>query len=376
VGRSRQKTGFRADRGYYYAIFDEGDKRTRHILIHKHELDYKITKRGRVSRSPTEKDVLLEQLWQDKLRTLEKPAQPAKKPSQSLSQAFESYLRIQTPLLSKNSLIHIRSALTPFVEMCGDVPAIKVNADLISEFTAYLKKKDLRPITINSYLIALGTFLNWLVEQGLIDKRPKIKKVKYTKKFPVIYTRPELKALEGLILQKIKDGGRYQRRWSLVYRFFMIARFTGARVGELVHLRWEQIDLEKRIITIKETENQQIKGGVERGIPINSDFYQYLKNLRRQSETYYLPDQHNNPFWSDTDPITRTFKRLIKEMGIQKQISPIHAFRYTFATELLSKGVPLVKVQKILGHKKIETTMIYLNADEVGTKEAVEMLDR
>ena len=376
MGRSRQKTGFRADRGYYYGIFDEGGKRTRHILIYKYELDSKITKRGRVSRSPIEKDVLLEQLWQNKLRTLEKPAQPAEKPSQTISAVFESYLRIQTPLLSKNSLIHIRSALSPFVEMYGDVHAIEINVDLISEFTAYLKKKDLRPITINSYLIALGTFLNWLVEQEVIVKRPKIKKVKYTKKFPVIYTGNELKGLEELILQKLRKGGRYQRRWSLVYRFFMMARFTGARVGELVHLRWEQIDLEKKIITIKGKQNQQVKGGVEREIPINSDFYQYLKNLRRQSETYYLSDQHNNPFWSDTDPITRTFKRLIKEMGIQKDISPIHAFRYTFATELLSKGVPLVKVQKILGHKKIETTMIYLNADEVETKEAVEMLGR
>lgn len=376
MGRSRKKTGFRADRDYYYGIFDEEGKRTKHFLIYKNELDSKVTKRGRVSRSALEKDILLEQLWQDKLKTLEKPTQAAKKPSQSLSQAFESYFRVQTPLLSKNSLIHIKSALSPFAEMYGDVQTIEINVDLISEFTAYLKKKDLRPITINSYLIALGTFLNWLLEEEMIAKRPKIKKVKYTKKFPVIYTRPELKALEGLILQKIKDGGRYQRRWSLVYRFFMVARFTGARVGELVHLRWQQIDLEKKIITIKETQNQQVKGGIEREIPINSEFYQYLKNLRRQSEVYYLPDQHNNPFWSDTDPITRTFKRLIKEMGIQKDISPSHAFRYTFATELLSKGVPLVKVQKILGHKKVETTMIYLNADEVGTKEAVEMLER
>ena len=375
MGRSRKKIGYRADRKYYYGIFDAENGRVRHFLINESDLVVKTTQRGRVARSLSEKDILLDQLWLKKLKELENKEEAVAQPSpKSIRQVFQIYLKIQIPLLSKNSIIHLKASLSPFVEMFGDQEAIDLNIDLISQYTAFLKAKGLRPITINSYLIQLGTWLNWLVEEGFLLKRPKIKKIKHTKKLPVIYSEAECKNIENFILGKIKAGGRYQKRWSLVYRFFMLARYTGARGGELVHLKWEQIDLEKKEITIKETENQQVKGGIERKVKINSYLLAFLKNLRKQNEIYFLQLQGNSPYWSELDPITRTFKRLIKEIGIEKDISPLHGFRYTFATELLAKGVPIVDVQKILGHKKVETTMIYLNTAQLENNSAMELL--
>ena len=377
MGRSRKKTGYREDRDYYYGIFNSETKgRQRHFLIYKSDLDIKITQRGRVSRSHLEKEILLDQLWLKKLKELETSTPTSKNSAapKSIRQAFEGYLQIQTPLLSKNSIIHLKAALSPFVEMFGSEKAIEINIDLISKFTAFLKAKKLRPITINSYLIQLGTWLNWLVEQGIILKRPKIKRLKYTKKNPTIYSVEDCKKIEFYISRKIKEGGRYQKRWALVFRFFMLARYTGARGGELVHLKWEQINLIEKTITIKETENQQVKGGEERVVQIGSVLYQYLMSLQRQAEGYFLKSEGVSPFWSELDPITRTFKKINKELGILQDPSPTHGFRYTLATELLTKGVPLVDVQKILGHKKVETTMIYFNNTQLETKNAMELV--
>jgi integrase len=375
VGRSRKKIGYRADRKYYYGIFDSENGRVRHFLINESDLIVKTTQRGRVARSLLEKDILLEQLWLKKLKELEtKEKAVAQPPTKSIRQVFQIYLKIQTPLLSKNSIIHLKASLCPFVEMFGDQEAIDLNIDLISKFTAFLKAKQLRPITINSYLIQLGTWLNWLVEQGIILKRPKIKRLKYTKKNPTIYSVEDCKKIESYISRKIKEGGRYQKRWALVFRFFMLARYTGARGGELVHLKWEQINLIEKTITIKETENQQVKGGEERVVQIGSVLYQYLMSLQRQAEGHFLKSEGVSPFWSELDPITRTFKKINKELGILQDPSPTHGFRYTLATELLTKGVPLVDVQKILGHKKIETTMIYFNNTQLETKDAMELV--
>lgn len=56
--------------------------------------------------------------------------------------------------------------------------------------------------------------------------------------------------------------------------------------------------------------------------------------------------------------LSRNIKQAVENAGIQKRVSS-HAFRHSYATHLLQNGVDIRSIQELLGHKSVETTMIY-----------------
>jgi integrase len=241
----------------------------------------------------------------------------------------------------------------------------------LSAYVEFLHLRGLRPVTINSYLIEVGIFLNWLISQKIISSKPKLPKISTTRKQPIIYTPDELVRIEEFIRSRIGELNwlgkvrKLNRRWNMLLRVHYMLRFTGMRAGELQFLKWSRIDLEKREVTISETEWGQVKGGKERKVFINDSLLTFLKEEDRDC-LYYIGTGNGEPYWTDRNAFGKTFFKILKELGIEKPIKPLHGYRATLATELLSdpSNSP-VHVQKLLGHKNIETTMIYCNTDRI-----------
>ena len=130
---------------------------------------------------------------------------------------------------------------------------------------------------------------------------------------------------------------------------FTIALYTGMRRGEILGLKCDSVDLERRTIKVGKL-YETTKSTRDREIPLHERVYEILR-LKKNKPNDSLIFDIGYPGWING------FKDLCKRAGIK----PIrfHDMRHTFTAILVSNGVPLAVIQELLGHSKIETTMVY-----------------
>lgn len=167
------------------------------------------------------------------------------------------------------------------------------------------------------------------------------------------------------------------------YTLFALALYTGMRKGELLALRWEDVDFTKRIIHVTGTLNKLSHTALYRGtpktktslrdIPMMDHTYKILKQQKKeqmemrlmQGEKWNpLPNLENLVFTSRTgNPKKDVFKaknriiNRIKEDGKQINNFPFHALRHTFATRAIEGGMNPQTLKAILGHSSLSMTM-------------------
>jgi integrase len=130
---------------------------------------------------------------------------------------------------------------------------------------------------------------------------------------------------------------------------FDLAIHTGMRRGEQYRLRWQDVDLKREIITIPRS-----KHGEVRHIQINSAAHAALLKLRRGDGVGYVCPGLEGPR-------NRDWRRWFEEIVVKAKILDFrwHDLRHTFASRLVMAGVPLRTVQKLLGHKRMETSAVF-----------------
>lgn len=198
----------------------------------------------------------------------------------------------------------------------------------------------------------LNAFFNFLEDENYILKSPmnKIKKIKGEKIIKKPFNEEEVEML--------RDACVNIRELAIID--FLDS--SGVRLSECVALDKENIDLENR-------EGVVIgKGNKQRIIYFSSRCKVHLQNYLNKRN-----DNNKALFVVDNFPYSRLSKRglefLVKEIGNRAGVENCypHRFRRTVATRLIYKGVPIEQVQRLLGHSKIETTLIYaeVNQEEV-----------
>ena len=135
---------------------------------------------------------------------------------------------------------------------------------------------------------------------------------------------------------------------------------TGMRLGEILSLRWEQVDLEKGFITLQAG---QTKTGEGRKVPISPRLHNVLSSLGHAGE-YVFTYQGKR-----VKRIRRSFKRACKRAGIRD--FRFHDFRHTFVTRMRRKGVPDRVIMNITGHKTLVMLNRYDRIDEQDLLQAV-----
>lgn len=159
------------------------------------------------------------------------------------------------------------------------------------------------------------------------------------------------------------------------YPIWAMALLTGMRSGEMFALRWSDVDLEARIITIaRQWTNKNGIGPTKtqrsRVVPISDDLLTFLKTLKLQrgDEESVLPRLKE---WEDgyQAQVTREFCAAIGVTEVK-----FHDLRATFITNLLARGVSLARVMSMVGHSQIKTTNGYLRKAGVDVQGATESL--
>ena len=172
----------------------------------------------------------------------------------------------------------------------------------------------------------------------------------------------ELKRLEeSLIQQKKEQPGSYCTDNAL----FMIL-YTGCRAGEVLSLKWENVHLKDSYIHLPDT-----KTG-EGARPLNQKAIDLLSAMTPKEGNPYV--FYGKVPGQPVVEIKTAWKTILKRAGIKD--FRIHDLRHSFASFALKKGVPLVHISKLLGHRNIATTMRYAHLELEQLKESTNIVNQ
>lgn len=254
---------------------------------------------------------------------------------------------------SEKSLKYYKSTIQMMLDSLGKrIQEIETN-DLREYLTNYQQEKKSSRVTIDNIRRILSSFFSWLEDEDYILKSPvrRIHKVKAASTVKETYTD---EALENM-----RDNCDNIRDLALID---MLAS-TGMRVGELVLLNREDINFVERECVVFG------KGDKERIVYFDARTKIHLQNYLNSRI-----DSNNALFVSLRAPYDRLkiggIEVRLRELGRQLDIPKVHPhkFRRTLATMAIDKGMPVEQLQRLLGHRRIDTTMQYAMVKQSNVK--------
>ena len=204
-----------------------------------------------------------------------------------------------------------------------------------------LQEKGLSPSTCNRALFLVKYAFNCARRWGFIAESPaRDVQTLPEKEFRERYLSEE----EARRLLNALDADK-DRQAAQVVKLLL---FTGARKSEVLAALWENVDMERRILTVPLS-----KSGKARHIPLSDAALQVLAEIPRQSE-WLFPSSRNR---SHISTIYDAWDRVRERAGL-KDVR-LHDLRHSFASFLVNSGCSLYEVQKILGHQNPKVTTRY-----------------
>lgn len=238
---------------------------------------------------------------------------------------------------------------------------ITKNGKPLSKVKGMSLQKGAKSYTVNFELGTLRTIFNLAIKQRYLEANP-IKEVGFLK----VTDSKQRRFLTETECERLLVT--CEPEW---YPIFFTLLYTGMRKGELVNLEWTDLDFSRQIMKIQRKTFWIPKTG-EREIPMSSEVIAVLNKLPRRSN-FVFTDKHGDPY--EMNRLRLELIRIAKKAGIQA-LTQVHALRHTFASRLLMRGVDLPSVQKLMGHAKIETTMIYSHQTPDHLRSAIEKLSK
>lgn len=219
--------------------------------------------------------------------------------------------------------------------------------------------KTVTPTSINIELCQIKALFSKAAEWKLIYENPakNIKKIKPPPKTPRFLSKEEIQKL-----LRVAKG-----QLNLIIKTFIL---TGFRLSELLNFRWEDIDWNRKIITIQSHDDLQPKDYQIRTIPIRKELYADLSRIKK-TEGYVFTNQIGKRL--DTSKLQKEIKSAIKKAGLKP--CRIHDLRHTFASQLVICGSELRDVKELLGHSSYTTTLKYAHLTKSRLNEAMDKLN-
>jgi integrase/recombinase XerD len=259
----------------------------------------------------------------------------------------------------KNYSRHVAKVALHF----GCLPT-KLEVDQINDYLYLVQQEHKTPSDSYFKFTVYGLRFVFRME-GIKDKRIELPSIKHDKKLPVVLSKEEVRRLlkaPKLLKHRILIG--------LLYG-------CGLRCFEARNVRLSDLDYERKVLHIK-----QGKGKKDRYVPLSDILIRglkaYIEAERPQEWLFNGKPEGSGGGDFDSRYSQRGVQWAIdsakKGAGIIKEMS-VHTLRHTFATHLLEDGLDIISVKELLGHERIETTMIYLHVAQCGNIKKYSPLD-
>jgi integrase len=258
----------------------------------------------------------------------------------------------------------LRVHLIPFF---GSMKLDAIGPAEVESYKASKLDEDYEKKSINNHLTAFRKLLNLAVEWGALDRAPKVRGFKLKHQY---VSEDEYLTFQEASRVIVAAAPQWQT-------FIIVALKTGLRVGELLALKWQDIDLVAGHLIVRRTlwrdQEGPPKGGLNRKVPLSDGALAALKSHRHLQGPYVFcaPSGERLTHSMVKDVVPDACRRA----GLGKRITT-HGLRHTFASHLIMRGASLKAVQELLGHESIEMTLRYSHLTPDVKREAVRLLDR
>lgn len=232
---------------------------------------------------------------------------------------------------------------------------------------AHRMASEVAPVEANRTLALLRAAINWALSEGywkaadLAEGENPAARVK---------ANPEKHRREWLQPEELPDVlqaiDAEADPW--LRAFFRMLLFTGARKGEMLNLKWADVDLRRKTVTFRATKNRD-----DHTLPLSAEAVKLLKALPRTLGNDYVFCGHAkgkpivNPY--------KSWKRILARAGIQRRVT-IHDVRRTVGSLLASSGVSTQQIGKLLNHKSAITAKVYAEIADQSKQEMTDAIAR
>ena len=269
---------------------------------------------------------------------------------------FLDYLKLERNY-SRLTVLKYESCLRLFEEyfknLNTELEWESVDADVIRDWMESMMDSGLTAATVNGRLSAVRSFYRFALKKGLVENDPA----------HTITGPKKEKPLPKFIREKDMDRLLQPEMWGDTYKdicartIILLFYETGMRVGELVMLDDEMVDLDNRQLKVTGKRNKQ------RIIPFGAELEQALRDfvrlrdeqVERTEKGFFVNEKGRRVTY---EQVRRMVKNHLGRVTTQQKRTP-HVLRHTFATTMLNHEAGLESVKQLLGHESLATTEIY-----------------
>jgi integrase len=267
-----------------------------------------------------------------------------KAPHITISQFYETYLAYSKTNHSPATTKRVVQAFSLFKRCIGDKILQTVTVFDVEAFKAY-RLPTCSPVTVNIDLRMLKAMFSAGVKWDIIERNPfkKAGLLRILEQAPVYLRQEEMRKLLGVIaIDWLKD-------------VIVFAANTGLRRGEVINLKWDAVDLDRKLIYVRNSASFRTKSGKERIVPMNRTVESLLRKVPRKCECVFTGRQGTK---IDATYLSHYFREAIIDAELDGRLH-FHSLRHTFASWLVQNGAGIYEVQRLLGHSTIQVTQVY-----------------
>lgn len=273
-----------------------------------------------------------------------------------LAQLCEEYRRQHLPVLKPRTQAVYEGHIATLKTCFGDRYIDELRKADVASFVARQKASGLKPPTIRRYLATLSSMLTFAARCGWLGQNPMIGFDKRSVPEPP----PRSRFLSKQEFRQLHDAAEPHLRPLLVF-----AVNTGMRLEELLSLKWEQVDLDRREVRLTVTKSNR-----PRVVPLSDGAVAVLVAISRLGQSRFVFTNAKTGHRFKT--IKRSFRTACRRAGLRDV--RFHDLRHTFASWAIQSGVDLYRLSRILGHTTLQMTTRYAHLTTSTLHDAVRLM--
>jgi len=265
---------------------------------------------------------------------------------------FELHCKVNNKKSFQTADIHNIKRLKQFF---GGLYLNEITPHKVQQFKAQ-RAIEVAPATVNRQLACLKSIFNKAIAWGKFSGPNPVKGIKFFKE-----NNARLRFLEKEEITKLLANCN-----EAIKPIVIVALNTGMRRGEIMGLKWRDIDFKRGIIHLYNTKNSE-----KRELPMNEAVKNTLIGVRKHPESELVFTKKNGESYGD---FKKSFLKALEKSDIKD--FRFHDCRHTFASHLVMAGVDLNTIRELLGHKSLTMTLRYSHLSPNFKKQAVGVLDK